>query len=427
MSIFKARRSRNIFIRIGAAALLIAATALPGSQFGTTLEAASPPALSPVIPGDAGVEKGGTTAAYDDFSWRAFVALNWPSNGNGPIGKGGDATPLWQSWKRDIDLLVPEGQTPLPWNAAAAVPAGCTGGGPDTRVLRSITKGGVLAGFLTPGSGPLIDQNGAYARFEILVNQAMYDFIRDNSLYTKAGQKSFMPGTALSFPRGAANPGAAGAIMVKAAWKVLGPGDDPSRFHTASAYILNEGREPVCTLAKVGLAGLHISHKTASAPQWVWSTFEHVDNAPTKDTARAGHYSFNNGKPDTAANWNVVPKGKWDPIDGDKTPVQVVRLKPVAAGTAALNATYTAALRQVDPRSVFANYQLVGTQFPKRPARPQGEPVPEMLANTTMETYLQKDVPPVSSNCMGCHFRATMSDGRESDFSFILSRVARAQ
>ena len=28
----------------------------------------------------------------------------------------------------------------------------------------------------------------------------------------------------------------------------------------------------------MGLVGLHIAHKTQHAPQWIWSTFEQVDN-----------------------------------------------------------------------------------------------------------------------------------------------------
>ena len=28
----------------------------------------------------------------------------------------------------------------------------------------------------------------------------------------------------------------------------------------------------------VGLVGMHISHKSRSSPQWIWATFEQVDN-----------------------------------------------------------------------------------------------------------------------------------------------------
>ena len=37
-------------------------------------------------------------------------------------------------------------------------------------------------------TGPLIDQQGHYAIFDILMNRQMFDYIMDNHLNTKAGQ-----------------------------------------------------------------------------------------------------------------------------------------------------------------------------------------------------------------------------------------------
>ena len=33
----------------------------------------------------------------------------------------------------------------------------------------------------------------------------------------------------------------------------------------------------------MGLTGLHIIHKTKNSPQFIWATFEHVNNAPNKN------------------------------------------------------------------------------------------------------------------------------------------------
>jgi hypothetical protein len=408
--------------RFAAVVLLAVAAAVGLYQAGNAKTAPAGPTLSPTIPGDADVANGKTTAAYDDFSWRTFVALNWPADGKGQIGKGGDGVPRWEGLKQDVALLVGDGETPAPWKDPTPVPAICKGApAAGTPVLSATSKAAPLATARMPQNGPLIDQNGAYTRYEILVNQPMYDFIRDNKLYSKAGQQGFDRGTDIDFP--------VGAIMLKAAWKILGKGDDPGRFHTAYAYIYNAGPSPTCAVQQVGLVGLHVSRKTASAPQWVWSTFEHVDNAPTQGQAWKGPCSYNSRTNDDQKHpWNRVPTGKWDPVDGDKQPVQVVRLTPIAPDTAALNAAYGAALRRVDAKSVFANYELVGAQYPqKRPTRanPNGEPRPAMLANSTMETFIQEDVPPVSSSCLGCHSGATMTDRRASDFTFILSRVSR--
>ena len=412
--------------------LAVAAASLAGcgDDDGETAAGALPP-LSATIPGD--VAPGATASEIDNFSWQSFVAVNWPASGNEKIGAKGDNVAVWQFWKQDADVLVPEGKVPIPWTQPSPVPSYCTGKAPPgTRILTHYTKGGELGDYLTPGNGPLIDQNGEYVRFEILVNEAMYNFIVTNKLYSKAGQAAYNPGGVVAFPSGQQG-GQPGAIMLKVAWKILGAGDDPGRFHVALAYIYNPGTNPSCELKQVGLVGLHISHKTANAPQWVWSTFEHVDNAPLVGGSLQGHYSFNDGKSasskkgcELAGSCNVVPVGAWNPNSGVKTPVQVARLDDFTSTATQQNNAYEQALKAVNPNSVFANYRLVGTQFPSdvtSPSDPAGVPLPPFLANTTMETYLQGHVPNVSSNCAGCHYQATMSDQRLSDFSFILARV----
>ena len=244
--------------------------------------------LSPRMPGD--VAKGADATAIDQFSWSSFVAVNWPNNGS-VIGQGGDGVAVWQSWKSDSDILVPQGQVPIPFKQPSPIPAACTQvGPPGTRILTHDTKMGQLGIFNTPGNGPLIDQNGEYVRFEILVNEEMYDFIVSNALYSKAGQAAYNPGRAVAFPAGDVN-GAPGSVMLKVAWKIMGKNDDPRRFHTAMAYLYNPAQTPACQLKQVGMVGMHISHKTVNAPQWVWSTFEHADNVPLVQAAQAEDHS----------------------------------------------------------------------------------------------------------------------------------------
>ena len=48
------------------------------------------------------------------------------------------------------------------------------------------------------------------------------------------------------------------------------------------------GQNPVT----LGLVGLHIVHKTDSEPQWIWSTFEHVNNVPAAADPAGAHYNF---------------------------------------------------------------------------------------------------------------------------------------
>ena len=84
--------------------------------------------------------------------------------------------------------------------------------------------------------------------------------------------------------------------------------------------------------------------------------------------------------------------------------------------------------------SVLANYKLVTTQWPtdaKSKTDPSGAPFPLFAANSTMETYVQAtrsgsgwiNTPQATSSCMACHNNATTTDGKESDFSFVLEKA----
>ena len=117
----------------------------------------------------------------------------------------------------------------------------------------------------------LVDQNGRWARFTVGMNQDEYNFIMSKTLWTKAGQAS--AGT-ITFPTTPT-----GAMEFKSAWKLIGANDIASHFITASAIVYNDvsgrprpGQNPVT----VGLVGLHITHKSATQPNWIWSTFEQV-------------------------------------------------------------------------------------------------------------------------------------------------------
>lgn len=189
-----------------------------------------------------------------------------------------------------------------------------------------------------------------------------------------------------------------------------------------------------CNAQKVGLVGLHIVHKTEGAPQWVWSTFEHVRNVPEKTTPmneRKGPYLFYDAQ---ASNRpvNEPPAQPWDPSK-KAIPSQIVREIPVTAATQQLNAQWQGALKG----TVWANYHLISTQWPTDPAddcqvpsptNPLGTPAPNFLANATLETYNQGTTPQASSSCMECHNNATTRVTQSprtsfADFTFLLERA----
>ena len=86
------------------------------------------------------------------------------------------------------------------------------------------------------------------------------------------------------------------------------------------------------------------------------------------------------------------------------------------------------ALEKLYKGSVWANYELISTQWPTDPNSVSdltGRPAPTFLANATLETYIQGSVPQTSSNCIACHNNADMTNGMFSDFTYLLQRAEK--
>jgi cytochrome c len=162
-------------------------------------------------------------------------------------------------------------------------------------------------------------------------------------------------------------------------------------------------------------------HKTASAPQWIWSTFEQIDNVS------GAHPSFHNPR---------QRDGEVNRQTHSGTPNQVTRVIPIPAldpdcgkmdqavdNVQQLNRDVQKALGD----SVFRHYELIGTQWPVSTQRNEVAPstvfqvLPELLGNTTMETFIQE-----TSSCMGCHAMARTSKTSQfvsADFTFTLGEA----
>ena len=414
-----------------------------------------PIVLSPAIPGDVNVTAQTVSIDafqpdFDVYSWNTFIALNWPPGPDGnadpkkTIGSNGDNDTVWEHYRDVSDIFLPGGARPT-WNGPVNIPEACKSlnkGKLPVVMLMQIGKNLLTPTVISANSqpfntGPIIDQHGVFTRFQILVNKTMFDYILSNSLYSKAGQKAFTP--PVNFTSGSIdNTGKTlveGAIMVKTAWKVISAADK-ARFHSENVLVYTPASEnpkhpAQCKMQTVGLVGMHIGHKTQAAPQWLWSTFEHVDNVPTDADVKSGKlkasYSYYNRKC-KACKINQVPPRPWDPAEISKFHSQIVRMNqfnlPIyAASAAARNADAQALLKGVNPKSVWKNYELISTMWPTDPKQPFGAPAPTFLANTTLETYIQGTVPNVSSNCIECHNNATMTVPVPSDFTYVLQRA----
>jgi hypothetical protein len=425
---------------------------------------------------------------FDFYSWLTFIALNTPADGQNVIGRGpgagGDSITKWEQYKQLPDvMLLPKGKPPapqfeaLPGSAPSDVAQHCG---------KRIEAGSLVIHLEAEDtynqpfkSGPLIDQNGYNAYFVILMNEPMFRYILNNNLYSIKGQEAFKrrnevdfgkfdreadepkhavdpnaPGI-VNFPNGSADDDSPkhaeshtiGSIMIKASWKQLGPSDDPSKFHTNRAIIYTPGsadgtRPATCVAKTLGMVGFHIGHKTNGAHQWVWSTFEHVNNVPAQHDVDehkiSGQTRFNFYNPECNPSncpANKTPPRPWDPATqpfpgGFRS--QITRVIPITPSVANLNSAFRAILTN----TVWENYMLVSTQWPSLQVcaqkaipstlpDPTCAPAPTYLANTTLETYSQGNVPLASSSCIACHGNATThhKPATPSDFTFILEKA----
>jgi hypothetical protein len=275
----------------------------------------------------------------------------------------------------------------------------------------------------------LVDQNGNQLHYEVLVNRDEFEFFKKNG-YANTGnydtggplQQLSWQAEPLHFPDNIR--GAEGAIEIKAAWRIMCTDencttrDQLSRYYTQDVqiYAPTADGSASCTAAKVGLVGMHIGHKTFWTPQWVWSTFEHLDNVPPAGESGApgrqyGLYSEISSQnqpgttdakhpttvscasqrpgalppspdarvincPNSQLICNTNPKGQngtpigncpaqeklsrsQNPNSTELIPNQVTRIDPITKSV--LNESYPAALAVFD--APWKNYRLVNTQW----------------------------------------------------------------
>jgi hypothetical protein len=393
---------------------------------------------------------------FDAFSWQSFIALNWPvdpnargapHNPNDPqtfLKAGGSFPNVWGSFREAYELYT--GATrPVPFDGPDPAAPSCGGAGSGRRALIMSSKvGTVLKDGDEAFSFPLVDQGNNYIYYEVRLNRDQYSFVRgadtDRStwLYRAVNLMRAEQRGPVSMPLPSTQPYRQGAVMVKAAWKQMTPADDPKRYFTQQVQICDTtGPAPAYRDVTVGLIGLHIAHKVARFPEWVWSSFEHVDNVPPDSGPPPPRMTLNNGTdiPKTIGGWANRPASQQP--TANRSPTQATRFNPIpttpakvpgsiwpngAGNTVDINAAYQALLAG----TVWANYQLVITQWPANPGTfkikedggvyPSGAGTPfpaNGAVNTSMETYFQSPRDAVGAggnSCMQCHYGAGQSD-----------------
>jgi hypothetical protein len=357
-----------------------------------------PSVSSSAVPADVCVPAnlpGNPIAFFDDYSWKAFIALVWPALAGqrgtpDPNAKAGGSGPLvFETYKSLDEVFHTDGTAPSAWNSfdpPAENPCNIQTGFNDM-VLAAFSKYSNLgqAGF---GAlvGPLIAQNRTYVRFMTGFDQTEFNQILSNNWYLRTN----LPAAGLTFNTG--------SLDVKSSWMEMTGVAHPERYYTRTAWVMDPANGK-CSQKTVGLVGLHIVQKTPSGPQWIWSTFEQIDNVPP---GSGMNFNDGSGTPMPTANpYTVDPL----PLPTPK-PYNVTRVRPIHDSTRKTNTAYQSLLANTPWRY----YQLVMTQWPLVPNSPATFATPQntfpgnnattAFANTTMETF---DQTTVFTGCMGCH------------------------
>lgn len=367
---------------------------------------------------------------FFQFSWESFLALMEPSG-----RKTGQL--VFETYMSTDGLFVANGQDPLPW-----------GKSPWPLTLGGVTK--------QAGSGfDLIAQSGAEVQFDMSVNQPMYDYITTNLLYNEncfndGGSNIHMP------PASNVAPSPDESIELKTAWLPMSP-CDPKKYH--------------CTIAKVNgqatlvaLIGIHIVQKLPNHEEWIWSSFEHVANAPQCSPVSSvpqGYSAWNFFNSSfVAAGQDCTPcPNPEDPTGTDSGDTKcdastqcnvwtsesakpnICRVVDLLSDVSQLNSSVWGLLPS---GSVWKNYMLVGTLWLKpgmtSPTDTSGQsPIGSTgLSNAVMETFTQNSPDGTGGitdgNCFNCHtsnFKAddpTNPEGSgHADFSHIFGRIQQTE
>jgi len=404
------------------------------------------PMVTPQMPGDVDIalktrlEKAGRFAQvqreFDLYSWQMFFALNWPTDAQGkPAPRITDTAfgaPHWTLWHNSSDIFKDDGSRPAACGAQGArlmaasrdlsravsrglkpfSAAALAGTDPrTTRALGVISAVGELnaarlSEIQQAFTAPLIDQNGEFVFYEMMIDPNETAYLCDTGLYNINGQVAFsQAGGKVVMPSGTPAQDWSGAFELKFAWRILKPGkDDFSRFYATPAVVMDQGPggEQVERKVTVGLVGMHIGHKSSTSPQWIWSTFEQADNLDVDSIAHP-----NLAPSFTDPNCALCAVNQQPVADHNnvyrRVPTQAWRAIPIPDDKQDLNAQVSAAMRRAG--SIWQYYRLIDTQWPTSPSTPPspwngglpgaitnksgGKPTPTFLTNITMETYFQ--------------------------------------
>lgn len=424
--------------------------------------------------------------AFNQYSWQALVAIMWPRDkeGNAMPNFTDEGKATWLGWKEAFQVYREDGGVPAPWAGKRTVGAKLFDANialeEDARVYLSSeipahhgkTKN-VADEEDQAFAGKLFDQNGNMVVYEVLMNKEEFDYVYANKLYNINGQIDFTKTKQIAnFPAGDFKTHKLGAVEIKFAWKILKDDDIKERYYHLKGYVMDDSTKKLVK-KDLGMIGFHISQKTPTGKQWVWSTFEQIDNLAQNVMEKDGkqmriHPTLTNpdceicpvnvnlvdtnGAPTSIA-YNKGPHSDYWQVNESKVKnyanstvfkTQAKRMINIPVRVRDLNMQMQAYFKSQG--SVWQYYQLIDTQYPtdqnaapgnnteagyKLPEsvtnKPGGKPNLAMLTNITMETFFQggnqsasafMEANPSSDiivfgteSCMGCHSSAGIYNG----------------
>ena len=296
--------------------------------------------------GDPQASRKAAEADRGTYAWQLFIYLNSPLTGANQK--------YWENdFRQTSTIYLPNGCEPPPWGQTAPPPEVVSQAKTLPNWVDPIQIWHNLDTRIQVDGLVLLDTWKQDVRYQLLMNRAAFDYIIERGFYNVDGQeKAAQEGKPADFP--------APSFELKTSWIWIGTDAEkfnqlkPS-YYIAPAYyeVVQNGKHIRWEVGYAALSGMHIINR--SRPNWVWITFENVNNA--KFTQSKLELQI----PDYAKQANQV---------------------------------YQQALRGVG--SIFANYQLDGVQLEFQD--------PSLLANSNIESAFQSQ-----SSCMTCHALASIT------------------
>ncbi|MBD1582870.1 hypothetical protein [Pseudoalteromonas sp. S16_S37] len=247
----------------------------------------------PCFDGAISAGSSANTQGFRNYSTKQFYALNWPVEKLGGQSPNTKAVPsafditVWQTWKTKSELTYDK-KPSITAKTQASIKSLILNTGSD---LPNNFKQHIE--YLSDTTIP--DQEGISLITSDNKNvyfQVYYNDVAVADLHSFSSNKD-------KFSTGSSSPQKRGAIVVKAAWRVITnlPKQKRDTYHSSIACVYNENSN--CSIELVGLIGLHIANKmnpeknsseancntekclNKSISAWSWSTYEYMYNAPS--------------------------------------------------------------------------------------------------------------------------------------------------